>query len=170
MTNRIAQMVAAVEAKFPGVVGVVQPHQDPDLAAVRQFVYLVNVQDEELCSVEDYAFDIAEGLYGDDPHDFLVSAVGPINSRKHFPDAVERARGLIRTRQVVPAMQPLEFGFSLQRFVAAMLKNSLAPSASSLFSGSLAAFGPSLAPMLGTAVARGVLSKYLLDRESLSRY
>ncbi len=82
---RFRELISRLTAAYPEVRHALRPYGHEDLPGVEGFLYVLNVPDERLAEVEDFAIGTAMDLWGEEVVPFLVSAVGPENTRLCFP-------------------------------------------------------------------------------------
>jgi hypothetical protein len=88
---RIDAVAAAIEARFPGVTVVRRRCPDPSAYDIECMLDVLNAPKDPPLMVEDYAWEFAFGLYGDEPTPFLVGSYSPEDSAKYFAEELAAA-------------------------------------------------------------------------------
>ncbi len=98
---RLAAVMMAVEARYPGTRCVVEPWTDPDGDPdTRWWLCVLNVRPKDAGPLHDIAIRIALDLYGPDPLPFTMSVEGRRNTRLFLArKAAEARRGRARLRR-----------------------------------------------------------------------
>ena len=90
---RMAAVLKAIEARYPGTRCVVEPWTDPDGDTdVKWWVYVLNARLKDLETLHDFAVQLAIDLYGPDLKPFTMSVEGPRNTRLYLARKVVEAR------------------------------------------------------------------------------
>jgi hypothetical protein len=102
---RVSKLIKALALRFPGTTIITGPMRDqPGSGEVRIDVLDAPVDPPTL--VYDFAWQVIEKLWGDEPHIAFVSAISPENSAGHAarrPSKPRRARAGRRRRAAVSA-------------------------------------------------------------------
>jgi len=101
---RIAKYIRALTDRFPGTIAVTRPMCD-GAAPGEVAIDLLNAPVDPPMLVYEFAREVIEELWGDDPHTAFVSAISPEQSAKNHAKELadaRRARVVRRRRRAAP--------------------------------------------------------------------
>ena len=89
--ERLRSLTREVESRFAGSRLEARACEDEEDPSIRWFLWILDVPEERLREVEDFAIGRALDLYGDGPLPFYVSAASPATTAKYFARLVAPA-------------------------------------------------------------------------------
>jgi hypothetical protein len=82
---RLESLLQTLRRRWPRYRVVLRPLAFDDDPALRHFVHVLDVPDDELVGVMDESWELAAAVYGNDEPPLLLTPIGIAASAKHFP-------------------------------------------------------------------------------------